>query len=92
MDSFLRFIRKSHSGRELWALTFTAAVAISLLFASHLSCAQNVTSIRIDASQPYFAPQPALYDEGSATSPSGSTIGINSRYLTRDGKPWLPVT
>lgn len=27
---------------------------------------------------------------GTATGPGG-TIGINNRYLTRDGKPWLPV-
>ncbi len=25
------------------------------------------------------------------TNPQGSTIGVNSRYLTRDGQPWLPV-
>jgi beta-galactosidase len=55
------------------------------------SDAENSTPIRIDASQPYLDPGPARYDEGAARSPSGSTLGINSRYLTRDGKPWLPV-
>jgi len=49
------------------------------------------TSIRIDASQPDVAPGPASYDENFATSPSGVTLGVGSRYLTRNGVPWLPV-
>jgi hypothetical protein len=49
------------------------------------------TAIRIDASQPWREPGPARYDEGSATNPSGRTLGLNSRFLTRDGKPWIPV-
>ncbi|HEY1646733.1 MAG TPA: beta-galactosidase [Terracidiphilus sp.] len=49
------------------------------------------TPIRIDASRPFSDPGPAAYEEGSATSPSGGTLGVNSRYLTRDGKPWLPI-
>jgi beta-galactosidase len=53
--------------------------------------AQALTPIRIDASQPFTEPAPAHFDEGSATSPAGSTLGLNSRYLTRDGQPWLPV-
>ena len=28
---------------------------------------------------------------GTARAPDGATIGINSQYLTLDGKPWLPV-
>jgi hypothetical protein len=49
------------------------------------------TPIRIDASQPWREPGPAQYEEGSATTPSGSTLGLNNRFLTLDGKPWLPV-
>ncbi|HEY3706695.1 MAG TPA: beta-galactosidase [Terracidiphilus sp.] len=49
------------------------------------------TPIAIDASQPYTEPGPARYDGGTAKSPSGSTLAVNSRYLLRDGKPWLPV-
>ena len=70
---------------------FAGAVGIVWLTTSILCRAENATPIRIDASQPYSEPVPALYDGGSATSPSGSTIGLNSRYMTRDGKPWLPV-
>lgn len=49
------------------------------------------TLIRIDASKPFAPPTPAAFDEGSATSPSGLVLGVNSRYLTLDGKPWLPA-
>ena len=55
--------------------------------------AQSVaTPIRVDASQTWHEPVPARYDEGAAVSPSGRTLGLNNRYLTLDGKPWLPVS
>ena len=53
--------------------------------------AESGTPIRIDASAPFVEPGPAAFQEGSASSPTGETLGVNSRYLTRDGKPWLPV-
>ena len=53
--------------------------------------AQDGTLIRIDASGQYTEPAAAEYDLGSATSPLGSTLGINSRHLTLNGRPWLPV-
>lgn len=34
---------------------------------------------------------PVQYHGGTATSRSGRTIGVTSRYLLLDGKPWLPV-
>lgn len=68
-------------------------IASALLLAAPASSpAQTVgTPIRIDASQPWRDPAPARYDEGSAVTPSGVTLGLNSRYLTLDEKPWLPV-
>ncbi len=53
--------------------------------------AQNVNSIRIDASAPFTEPAPASYELGSAKSSTGALIGLNSRYLTMNGVPWLPV-
>lgn len=47
--------------------------------------------VRIDASAPAASPGPARYILGSAAAPGGRTLGVNSRYLTRDGKPWIPV-
>jgi len=49
------------------------------------------TPIRIDASRATPEPMPAQYDGGSATAPNGDTLGLNNRYLTRNGRPWLPV-
>jgi beta-galactosidase len=58
------------------------------------SAAQGTSAsapIRIDASQPPSAPGQADFRGGAATSPNGQTIGMNARYLLRNGKPWLPV-
>ncbi len=78
----------SHSRRRLLN---AGLVLCSLLLALLPSRAQNPATIRIDASQPFRDPEPAPYDGGSSRSPSGATLGLNSRYLTRDGEPWLPV-
>jgi beta-galactosidase len=47
----------------------------------------------IDATAPTIEPGPANYtfDPTDAKSPSGRALGVNSQYLTLDGKPWLPV-
>lgn len=49
------------------------------------------TMLTVDASRPASAPLADTLRMGTNTSPDGRTIGINSRYLTRDGEPWLPV-
>jgi hypothetical protein len=69
-----------------------ATIALVVLFLSAAVAApQDRSMIRIDASRPWSLPGPAAYDEGAAQSPSGETIGINNRYLIKDGKPWLPI-
>src|SRR5579863_1653709 len=47
--------------------------------------------ITIDARTPSDVPKPVSYRGGTATSASGHSIGVNSMYLTMDGRPWLPV-
>jgi len=47
--------------------------------------------IVIRAEQPYHAPGPADFQVRYAADPQGRMIGMNSRYLTLNGKPWLPV-
>ncbi|CAG9233458.1 Beta-galactosidase [Paraburkholderia sabiae] len=49
------------------------------------------TLLTVDASRPAVTPRTGILQMGTNTSPDGSAIGINSRYLTRDGEPWLPV-
>ena len=73
-------------------LTLLAPAVVCLSLFRALPCsAQAAAPIRIDASQPYSDPGPARYDGGTAKSPSGSTLTVNSRYIMLDGKPWLPV-
>ncbi len=48
------------------------------------------SNIHIDASAVPGPPE-ALPFEAGGRSPDGRTLGINSRYLTLDGKPWFPV-
>ena len=64
---------------------------VPMLLAMSVTTAHAQTLITIDASAPVPAPQSGHLKMGTSTSPSGHTIGANSQYLTRDGKPWLPV-
>jgi beta-galactosidase len=53
---------------------------------------QNLSApVEVDARlppEPFLLP---LLPMGTATNPDGHSITANSRYLMRDGKPWLPV-
>ena len=69
---------------------------ITLIFVTLLApilFAQSTTigPITVDATSLYLDPAPSSFQPGSARSPDGHTIGLNQRYLTLDGKPWLPV-
>jgi beta-galactosidase len=66
-----------------------ALLACALLFPTAAALAD--TLLTVDASAPVSAPLEGYLKQGSSRSPQGTTIGINSRYLTRAGKPWLPV-
>jgi hypothetical protein len=91
MFSSFRFrTNESHSSNAL-AVVLLGSAWIASLVAAVPARAQGITSIRIDASHPYVEPVAAAYDGGTAKSRSGSVLGVNSRYLTLDGKPWLPV-
>ena len=89
MSSYVRFIPK---GSRICGVQKLLIASALLLVAPDWAHAQAAaTPIRIDASQSWREPGPARYDEGSASTPAGRTVGLNSRFLTLDGKPWLPV-
>jgi beta-galactosidase len=44
-----------------------------------------------DASEAYVEPGASSFQTGSATRADGRVLRLNERYLTMDGKPWLPV-
>jgi len=45
----------------------------------------------VDASHPPPPPETGYFQFGTARTPAGDTLGINSQYLTLNGRPWLPV-
>ncbi|QBE67245.1 glycoside hydrolase family 35 [Pseudoduganella lutea] len=47
--------------------------------------------IGVDASAPAANPVTGHLQLGAATTPRGSVLGANNRYLTLDGQPWMPV-
>lgn len=69
-----------------------ALVAALLAFGSSAYAQEHASNkVVIDARQQPAAPESGFLRMGSSTSPDGHTIGATSRYLTRDGVPWLPV-
>ena len=66
------------------------ALAITAMLA-RTSMAQRPTEITIDATSQPAPAETGFLKFGSTRSPDGHTIEATSRYLTRDGKPWLPV-
>jgi beta-galactosidase len=68
------------------------ACAATLLLTSSLYLLSNAEAqILLDASAPYLPPKSSSFQPGSARTPDGQTLGLNQQFLTRDGKPWLPV-
>ncbi len=62
------------------------------LLASLLAAAAGAqTVLHIDASKAAPKPLENQLHMGTAISPSGERLGVNSQYLTRNGKPWMPV-
>ena len=64
---------------------------IIALAASLAISAQADTLLKIDASASITAPTTGHLKHGTAVSPGGERLGVNSQYLTRNGTPWLPV-
>ncbi len=53
--------------------------------------AWSQTLLQADASAPAADAKSGYFHMGTAVSPTGEQLGINSLYLTRGGAPWLPV-
>ena len=74
-----------HLCRHLLVLTLPLFAA----FTSPICAAE--TLLRVDASGLVAAPTTGYLHLGTTTSADGHSIGVNNRYLLRDGQPWLPV-
>ena len=66
-----------------------SALPLLATLASSTSVAE--TLLRVDASESVAAPTTGYLHLGTTTSADGHSIGVNNRYLLRDGHPWLPV-
>jgi beta-galactosidase len=69
------------------------ATCLTTTLASSLILALPVLAetVSLDASRIAPEPQPAPLKLGTSTAPGGHSLGVNTRFLTRDGKAWLPV-
>jgi beta-galactosidase len=75
-------------GSEFFRL-LVALIAVMLTAAS-LFAGDHPPPIVIDATTNSPQPVPLPFPVGGR-SPDGHVLSANSRYLTRDGKPWFPV-
>ena len=73
---------------KTWLAASTLAAVLGLTFA--LSAQQAPTPFSIDATTPAPARETGFLNMGGV-SPSGRRISVDSRSLSLDGKPWLPV-
>jgi hypothetical protein len=71
------------------ALFVSIAAVSGCAWFAQWACAQNL--VTIDATAPVQPPTPVEATLGSSRNLQGQAIGVNSEYLTLDGKPWLPV-
>jgi beta-galactosidase len=58
---------------------------------SSVGAAQQPSDVAIDATAQPAPVETGFLKFGTTHSPDGHTIDATSRYLRRDGKPWLPV-
>jgi hypothetical protein len=64
-----------------------SAAAVLAVFGSRALCA----TLYVDARAPAPPAVQAAFHGGTAVSPAGEVIGVTNRFLTLDGRPWLPV-
>ncbi|MBW4039873.1 MAG: glycoside hydrolase [Acidobacteria bacterium] len=76
--------------RKIWRRAAFSAIFVTCAARTPLLSAQE-NLVSIDATAPVLPPQPVAAKLGSSRNPSGQVIGVNSQYLTLDGKPWIPV-
>lgn len=73
-------------------LLMSAAVGWRLAVPSRAQAqSTGFAHIDFDASALLTKPAPADFHGGTSVNPAGHSLGVNSRYLMLDGKPWLPV-
>ncbi|HKO19419.1 MAG TPA: beta-galactosidase, partial [Acidobacteriaceae bacterium] len=77
--------------RPFYLIVTSAALLLTMSVAEAGPVSGPSAALVVRADKPYRVPGPADYKVQYATDPQGHTLGINERYLTLDGNPWLPV-
>ena len=72
------------------SLRLTASLAAIFVLVPPVFAQAPAAPIQIDASAAVAPPETGYLHVGGV-SPSGQSLQVNSRFLTLDGKPWLPV-
>jgi beta-galactosidase len=69
------------------------AITLAILFgiAPTMQSQRIAAPFQIDATKPAPSPETGFLHLGGV-SPAGQKLEVNSRYLSLDGKPWLPVS
>jgi beta-galactosidase len=68
----------------------SSAIALVVFTLGVLPRAAAAELVKFDVSQASL-PTPQPFPQFTARNPEGHEIGANSRFLTLDGRPWLPV-
>jgi hypothetical protein len=70
-----------------------AIVLCSFIVAAALSLVAQTPVNRLVFDSPATGPTPKPVPTllGTSRAPDGTTLGVNSQYLARNGKPWIPV-
>jgi len=68
-----------------------AITSLLFLISCCVSAQPPAQTMIFDAAAPGPSPRPVPTQLGVSRAPSGATLAANSQYLTRDGKPWIPV-
>jgi hypothetical protein len=63
----------------------------ALLLLAGAAPAQAATLLKVDATAQPAPPETGYLHMGANVSPKGVRLDVNSRYMTVNGKPWLPV-
>ncbi len=85
----MRFLKLRVTGALLAAALGCGPAAPAALSAPIRAAAEGGL-LTLDASRP-LAPVETGYLKMGGRNPAGTELGVNSRYLTRDGRPWIPV-
>lgn len=62
-----------------------------IVLAFALAAPAHAETVSVDAHAAVQAPKEGYLKLGSAKAPDGTTLGVNDRFFTIDGRPWLPV-